>query len=275
MSRRISNVAQESQSTDSLYDYFYLDTNRIKSLIAQLDNGRVLISLKSAKSSSDKISNTASAKIPFVSAGTTGEDSVSRSNERTYDPSFNHPIDLLSVLQERSLLKNSLSGCSLGDIVLINGKMSIFDAKMAIDAFPFLKKMMGTIFDSKKSDRETQNALKHSTDMLAMLPQTTQIDFLDTEGNSVWMSVDTSNLSISTGDIVLKYGANISGSWYMLGIVDAKPSDDPLADADSHALYGSEFKAGFAPMFEMIKQMAGRPNDNFGITPIIIFKAIQ
>ena len=69
MSRRISNVAQESQNTDSLYDYFYLDTNRIKSLIAQLDNGRVLISFKSAKSSSDKSSHTASAKIPFVTAG--------------------------------------------------------------------------------------------------------------------------------------------------------------------------------------------------------------
>lgn len=276
MSRRISNVAQESQNTDSLYDYFYLDTNRIKSLIAQLDNGRVLISFKSAKSSSDKSAHTASAKIPFVTAGVSGEDSASKNSERTYDPSFNHPFDLLSVLQERNLLKNSLSECSLGDIVLINGKMSLFDAKMVIDAFPFIKKMMGTVLGGKgKPDKDTQNAIKHSTDMLSLLPQTTQIDFLDTEENPVWMSVDASNLSISTGDIALKYGPNIPGSWYILGILDAKPENNSTSDTDTPMSYGSDFKAGFAPMLGMIKQMAGRPDNNYGITPIIIFRAIQ
>ncbi|NBM11000.1 MULTISPECIES: DUF6414 family protein [unclassified Proteus (in: enterobacteria)] len=270
---------QESQSIDLLYDYFYQDSGRIKSLISQMDHGGLQISFKTVKTSSDKSSHNASVKIPFVKAGLSAEDSATKSSEKSYDSTFNHPLNLLSILQKNEMLKTSLSTCALGDVVLINGSISVFDTKMAVDAMPFLKKMMATVNGSNKGkrDKEMENAIKHSVDMFSILPTSTQIDLVDTEKNSVWMSVDANNLTINTGDIVLKYGAKIPGTWYMLGIVDAKP-DAQYNDNDNfidNAIHHNDLKSGFAEMFDLIKSMAGRPNEAYGITPIIIFRSVS
>lgn len=266
----------ESQNTDLLYDYFYLDSERIKFLISQLNNGGIQISFKTVKSSSDKSSQNASAKIPFVQAGLSSEDSASKSSEKSFDSTFSHPLNLLSVLQEQGMLKNSLSECNLGDIVVINGAMGVFDTKMVVDAFPFIKKIMGTAIKEKgkKPDKDTQNTLKHSTDILSLLPTSTQIDFKDTENNAVWMSVNAQNLSINTGDIVLKYGSSIPGSWYVLGVVDAKPDEQQIDDNTDH-IVGSGLKSGFSQMFDIIKTIAGRPCNAYGMTPVIIFRSIS
>ncbi|MEY0399757.1 hypothetical protein AB7W17_23025, partial [Providencia rettgeri] len=118
---------------------------------------------------------------------------------------------------------------------------------------------------------------KHSVDLFSLLPTSTQIDLIDTEHNSVWMSVDAHNLSIKTDDIVLKYGSKIPGTWYMLGIVDAKP-DEQYHENDNffgNSIHHNDLKKGFTEMFDIIKTMAGRPNNAFGITPVIIFRSVS
>lgn len=265
-------MVQESQNTDSLYDYFYLDQARICSLISQITSGGIQISFKETKSISDKSSQQCSAKIPFLTSTLSGEDGISKSNERLYDSSFGHPLELLSILQEKGRLNSDLKKTNLGDLVIINGIMSVFDTKMIADSFPLLKKMINNTNNGSQAKKEREH-INNAAEIMKIIPTSPQIDFTDTEKNSVWMSVNSDNLKINTSDIVLKYGAKIPGTWYVVGIIDAKP-DSNIDDNDDLSLNNNYLKSSFSNLFEAIRNMFGRPQNAYGITPIIIFRAI-
>lgn len=271
---------QDSQSTASLYDYLYIDRERINALTAQLFSTGVLTSVKQSQADADNSANQVKFKIPFVEGGLTAGETISRAQERLFDSSWSLPLNLLDKLSETGRIKKSIGEAKLGDLVLVNGMMKIFDAEMVHQFMPTFKKLKQSEFKNernatkKSSLRDEISGLENAEEMVKFLPKSTQIDFADSEGNQIWLSVNPENLTIGSGDIALKYGPLIPGEWYILGFVDAYADDrldNPNAPYPSNI---NAMKSAMDDMLMIIKMLLGRSDGSYGMTPLMIFRAV-
>lgn len=272
---------QDSQSIDSLFDYFYVDKERVSALTAQLFPSGVLNTIKQTSSESENDLKELKGGIPLVGVRSNASEAWSRGQERTFDSSWSLPLNLLDKLSETARMKTSLHESNLGDLVLMKGMMKIFDAQMVHLCMPIIKKIK---LNELKNEKNTQvkNALKreisdleNAEEMVKILPPTTHIDFADSCGNLSWMSVEPSNLTTTLSDVSLKYGPFIPGEWYILGIVDAYADDAKVDNPDApYPEVSNDLKRGMEPMLLMMRTLMGRPLGSFGITPLIIFRGV-
>lgn len=274
-------MVQDSQSTDSLFDYFYYDKERVSALTAQLYPSGVLNSVKQTSSESENGLKELKAGIPLVGGRTNASEAYSRTQERIFDSSWSMPLNLLDKLSEIGILKTSLNDAKLGDLVMIKGMMKIFDAQMVHLCMPMVKKLkLNELKNSKSSHakqllKEEISELDNAEELVKILPRTTHIDFADSCGNESWMSVEPSNLVTNLSDVSLKYGPFIPGEWYILCIVDAYADDSKLDNPEApYPSATNDLKQGMEQMVLMMRTVMGRPIGSFGITPLIIFRAV-
>ncbi|EFE7960329.1 hypothetical protein [Escherichia coli] len=274
-------MVQDSQSTDSLFDYFYYDKDRVSALTAQLYPSGVLNTVKQTSSESENGLKELKAGIPLVGGRTNASEGYSRTQERIFDSSWSMPLNLLNKLAEIGILKTSLNDAKLGDLVMMKGMMKIFDAQMVHLCMPMVKKIKLNELKNAKSAqaksllKEEISELDNAEELVKILPRTTHIDFADSCGNESWMSVEPSNLTTNLSDVSLKYGPFIPGEWYILCIVDAYADDTKLDNPDApYPSATNELKQGMEEMVLMMRSVMGRPIGSFGITPLIIFRGV-
>lgn len=275
-------MAPDSQSIDSLFDYFYVDKERVNALTAQLFPSGVLNTVKQSSSESEKDLKEIKAGIPLVGGRTNASEAWSRTQERVFDSSWSLPLNLLAKLSEDQRVKTSLSGSRLGDLVLIKGMMKLFDAQMVHLCMPILKRIKINELKNEKNGlaksllRDEIAGLENAEEMVKMLPPTTHIDFADSEGNFSWMSVEPLNLTTALSDVSLKYGPFIPGQWHILCIVDAYADDEKVDNPDApYPSVTNHLKEAMEPMLLMMRGMMGRPQGSYGITPLVIFRAVS
>lgn len=274
-------MAQGSQSTDSLFDYFYVDKERVNALTAQLFPSGVLNGVKQTSGESEKDLKEIKAGLPIIGAKTNASESWTRSQERFFDSSWSLPLNLLDKLFEAGKMKSNLIDAKLGDIVLIKGMMKVFDAQMVHLCMPIVKKIkINELKNEKNASLKTKlkkelSDLENAEELMKILPENTHIDFADSCGHCSWMSVDPLNLTTTLSDISLKYGHFIPGEWNILCIVDAY-ADDSKTDNPSapYPSISNDLKAAIEPMLVMMRSMMGRPEGSFGVTPLIIFRSL-
>lgn len=274
-------TAQDSQSIDSLFDYFYVDKERVSALTAQLFPSGVLNSVKQTSTESENDLKELKGGIPLVGMRSNASEAWSRGQERIFDSSWSLPLNLLDKLSETGRMKTSLHEAKLGDLVLMKGMMKIFDAQMVHLCMPIVKKIKQNELKSEKNT-QVKNALKQELSglddaeaMVKILPPTTHIDFADSSGNLSWMSVEPTNLTTTLSDVSLKYGPFIPGEWYILGIVDAYADDTKVDNPDApYPTVSNDLKRGMEPMLLMMRGLMGRPTGSYGITPLIIFRGL-
>lgn len=274
-------TAQDSQSIDSLFDYFYVDKERVSALTAQLFPSGVLNSVKQTSSESEKDLKELKGGLPLFGVRSNASEGWSRGQERTFDSSWSIPLNLLDKLSETERMKTNLHEAKLGDLVLMKGMMKIFDAQMVHLCMPIFKKIK---LNELKGEKNTQakNALKleiagieNAEELVKILPPTTHIDFADSCGNLSWMSVEPSNLTTTLSDVSLKYGPFIPGEWYILGIVDAYADEAKVDNPDApYPSITNDLKLGMEPILLMMRSLMGRPIGSYGITPLIIFRGV-
>ncbi|HDX5738004.1 TPA: hypothetical protein ROS75_002150 [Yersinia enterocolitica] len=271
---------QGSRTTASLFDYLYIDKDRVSALTAQLFSTGVITSVKQSSSESDSNKKDVKFKVPIISGGLSAGEAVSRTQERMFDSSWSLPLNLLDKLSETGRIKRNLDEAKLGDLVLVSGMMKVFDAHMVHQFMPTFKKLKLSEIKNEKSAtkknsmKEEVKNFENAEEMIKFLPLSTQIDFADSDGNQIWMSVEPSNLTIGMGDIALKYGPFIPGEWNILGFVDAYPGDrldNPDAPYPSNI---NDLKAAMDSMLLIIKSLMGRSDSSYGMTPLMIFRAV-
>ncbi|EKN3740018.1 hypothetical protein ACMU9U_004111 [Yersinia enterocolitica] len=267
-------MAQDSQSIDSLYDYFYLDSNRIHSLTSQLFDEGVITNIKQNSTESDGINRSVAVDLKLIKAAIGASESIGRTQERMFDSSWGIPLELMSKLQELNRLKTGLTDGNLGDLVLVSGGMKLFDAIMIIEAMPAMIKFTNITGASPKNKQQNKN-ISAGAEILKILPKSTQIDFADTDGNSVWMSVDPKNLTIGPGDIALKYGSRIPGTWHLIGFIDAYPDSMISSEDTPYNIPTNDLKGSMDFMLDMIRTSMGRSPESYGITPLMIFRTVS
>ncbi|HED3889375.1 TPA: hypothetical protein R4229_001733 [Morganella morganii] len=296
-------MAQDSQNTGSLYDFLYLDKERIKSIIAQLNDNGVLQTLKQVNG--EKNTDTSGLNIGggagallFKAEGKANKsltDECSESFELTHDATWSLPLQLLDLLHAHNLITFGTSDSRLGSLSLISGNIVIFDVSTMKKSLPFFanyfalqrenalsnippkarpsKKKPKTIDDIEVSDGVTVGIIK---DLLDVIPTQIQVDFYEVGGSRSWMSLNPEWLTINPTDLALKYGSRLPGQWNVLGIVDAMP--DYLMDTTFEPFIldeDNDMKSGVCGMIDQLRTMFGRSDTKYGITPLLIFRKIE
>ncbi|MBW4193054.1 hypothetical protein JW309_12210 [Enterobacter bugandensis] len=274
-------MVQDSQNIDSLFDFLYVDRERVGSLTAQLFPSGVLSTIKQTSSTSESDQKELKGGIPLISAKTNAGEAWARSQERLFDSSWSLPLNLIDKLDELSLIQDNVSKSHLGQIIIATGKIKLFDVKMVHDIMPIFKKIKQDELKSAKNVTQKQtikeeiNNADNAIGMLSLLPFSTQIEFSDEQGNLFWMSVKPDDLTIDSGNLTLKYGPRIPGDWHVVGFIDAHPEEEITAPELSDGFPTNELKEGMDGMLHTIRELMGRSPQSYGLTPLLIFRKVS
>lgn len=301
-----SAEALEDQTTDSVYDFLYHDVRRVGSFLAQFDYFGHLQSIVHNESVAKGVRRGYNLKlggsVPVPGAVDSAEASVtfgrdpdqkgSESQERVYDPLWTNALALLDYLAERHLLQRDISKAQLGQIVLVSGKLSIRDLKMAKDILhaPALRKaLVRGLSKSTETNTPVELELKtpnERTDfvlgMLNLLPHSVQLS-LQAKDGTFWGTLNEGAITGTPSDLVAKYGNHIPGEWSIVGILDGLPDDqDPSVKAASDKQKPEDTSAdpqkamfGLVDRFtDITRKLLGRPQKTYAITPLLIFREV-
>ncbi|WP_241591348.1 DUF6414 family protein [Rosenbergiella epipactidis] len=266
-------MGQDSASTASLFDFLYVDSERVSSLTAQLFGAGVITSVKQTETDGDSSSKSVELNIKVAKAKLGSSDNVSASQERLFDASWSLPLNLLDRLQELDLIKKDIEALRLGDLTLATGHIKIFDIAMVQQLMPAAKKLAKNNAKGQ-SARKQISELDMAEEIVKFLPKSVQIEIADADGNLFWTSVSPENLAIPPADMMLKYGPIIPGKWHVLGLLDAHRDGD-IEDPDApYPTVSNEFKDSINFLSYNMRLQVGRPSCALGITPLLIFRKI-
>jgi len=270
-------VAQEQPNIDCIYDFIYLDTKRLTSFLAQLDDDGVLLSIKRTRHIEEEQKNLGSIGLTGTRATTENNETIGKQSERNYDSSTAALYSVINRLDELDFIKKSISATALGQLLLCSGTITFLDIRMMRDLWdPLMKHNINQLSNqavSKQDRTSIQNKTKELESIksiLTALPHALLMT-LFSEGESLWSSLEEEHLKINSDDITLKHGANFAGKWHVLGILDAKPDDGFTVLPTT----GNELFDGMAEMLTMIRTTLGRPAKAYGITPVAIFRTVS
>ncbi|QDH74666.1 hypothetical protein [Brevundimonas sp. M20] len=278
-------------------DFLYHDPQRIGSFLSQFNADGVLQSLKQTsgsgqtetRSSSGGLGAKAIVNAELRSSLQTG-DSSQAGAERTYDPLWTNARLFLDHIVEHGLIETSLSSARLGRFVLAKGNLQIVDIGLArgayeLDTFKSLVRGGNGATSQvklKHQNRRSQHSEVSSTidfafEMLGILPHTIQA-VVSSGGRSVWSTLKSDCMAISSSDLVLKHSLDIPGQWSMVGILDALPEDNlPEAPSDIVPVMAEHgFGVGLLSLLAPItRQFLGRQASHYGMTPLLIFRDVE
>ena len=296
-----SNAPVDQQESDSVFDFLYQDARRVGSCLAQLSPGGLVQSVKQQNSTEETggldASVTAAANAVVARAGSsfstrhgnTNRDSI----ERTFDPFWTNAVDLLDLLESRSLLHRDMTSAGIGKFVLVTGKLAIIDLSQLklVWGIPELRSLCekaiadglgdsevsAAFFPKHKNSREQASKAfsKLMVTVFQSLPETVQGRLADEENRLFYFTLDDAGLVSSPTELLLKHGLAIAGDWSIMGILDAFPgprSFDEHGVASSLGLAGNPLTILLGGM-QGILQQAGKPDDAYGLSPLLIFRS--
>lgn len=121
---------ESPQSPGVLYDFVYLDRQRLAALAAQLFEQGLLTTTKIGKSrdSSDRTDLELNAAI---AKGThQGSLTVREHIERSFDASWSVPLDVIDQLRYNDMIAADIETATFGQLVLLEGSLSVYDIEV-------------------------------------------------------------------------------------------------------------------------------------------------
>ncbi|VEB42949.1 Uncharacterised protein [Chromobacterium violaceum] len=270
-------MAQDSQTIKSLFDYLYIDRDRLSSYSAQLFEYGSLTSIKSTEGVNKKFGSHLEGGIPKILNSRLSEDaSTNESLERSFDAAWSLPLNVINALDQHGLVNRDISSTNYGQLVLIKGAIQLLDLSMLQNMWDGIAKMMVNELPTatsaqKKAKQEAEKEAKDMASVISKLPHTLQFKVFNDEA-MVWSTLKPEHMIINPFDFAMKHGATISGEWFALGIVDAKPSD--IEDFDKIAT-SNELEKGLLFMLSQLRSVMGRSLGDYGITPVAVFREIK
>ena len=302
--KTLSNGAENLAENDSVFDFLYQDVARIGSYLAQLTPAGHVVGLKQTRAEEraeqvvGKASVTGNVAIAKATADLTGQTgTIDRSQlERQIDPLWANAIELLNLLETNGLINRDISTARIGKFFLASGTLAIIDPsqlKVVWDV-PELRKMLEdgvasgiseTTFHPEVSRSLTRNQnMGHKQKQTSIaktliktflsLPTLIHARMADSAGNLFSAGLKEDGLSGSTTELFLANGLIIPGTWNILGVIDSFPGGF-LSDDDATAvkleIQGS-LLTGLLHATQSIIRQAGRPENAYGMTPLLIFR---
>lgn len=271
-------MGQDSQNTEYLYDFIYVDTDRLSSLACQLFPNGKITSYKETISKSEQLTESDNsgvggkfnAGIASITA-TKGNDrknteTSSKNGEMLFDTEWALPLMVIDKLDEIGFLGKEINNANYGQLFISKGSIQISDLAIIKDFWPVLGKVFGL---GQKGKTKTDLNNKQIVDILCALPHTLQFSMTTNQNEILWSTLPHKNMVINPLDFSLKHGNTISGEWVCLGMLDAKPYDDAQTNEDATPQSLLEMQSTF---MSLLKPILGRKDGDYGVSPILIFR---
>jgi hypothetical protein len=275
-------------NTDTVLDFLYYDRERVASFLAQFHPSGYLQQITQGESRVDtagtertrlfdaggRISpvrlDVGRKKIVGIQTGTT--------HSHVYDPLWANAVNFLNMIDGAKLLQRDLSGAGMGQIVQCFGDLELMDFGLIKDVWDQedVKSALRSALAATGADKTEELLVNIS--VAKNFPHLIQGQMV-TGGERVWFTLKPDGLSTPAGDLMLKHGVFVDGTWIMVGILDAKPEQEPRKPPPP--LFGRElimnstlyaqFYLNVAPL---MRGFLGRPVSFYGMTPLVIFRVI-
>lgn len=306
---RASEETSGRPASVSVYDLIYRDAARIALFLSQFDRRGLLTSLKHTEAVADtraaKNLESVRGGLRVFNAGAGREEQEGEeekeATERGYDPQWRNALVLLDYLTQHDMISYDLATAELGQFVLVSGALSILDLRVLKSMWdmPAVQSLMaaGAAEAAPRQNRQQQRRdaqkgagqkraaadlpqpVAFALEIIKVLPHSLQAR-LSGQGGEVWCSLEEASLVVSSSDLLLKHGVDIAGHWSMVGILDAKPSEDSveLGAVDVAQPFGgveeavSNILMALAPV---ARTTLGRPSRAYGITPLVILREVR
>lgn len=287
-----SNAEQDEQSTDSVFDFLYYDSRRIGSFLAQFDPAGHLQQVTHSDSVSKGVKRgfsvklNASLPIPGALEGAEGGLTVGREpgqtgsegSSRVYDPLWGNARAFLDYVDERDLIKRDLGNANLGQIVMASGELSVVDTQTLgkLFALPSVKNQLNMNRPKNKANPHSTAGGDSILEIFSVLPHSLQAR-MKSHGRLVWSCLRDDSFVGLPSDLLLKYGATVTGEWIMLGILDAKPDQGATVTTDPNLVNKIQTEglvSTLSALGPFARMALGRPNEAFGVTPLLIFREV-
>lgn len=248
-----------------VYDFLYVDVNRIARLVAQLD-GRGLLT-ETVRELTRGVASDVTVKVPWLPFSLKGE--LSNKSADHHDPSWRLPVLFLDQMQAH--IVPDPAAWATGQIVTLTGAISFRDFAFAGQMLQVAAVRHLLQSRSPSDPHLTKAELTEFTNAADAMPHMLQALITDGE-TTTWSTLNDACTTASTGDLILKCGGEIEGRWTLTGILDAK------GDGASQAP-PSPFDKGFEHEFrrfgDAVRTTLGRPPAAFGVTPLTIHRKVE
>jgi hypothetical protein len=305
----VSGEEQGAQANVSVYDFLYHDVRRIGSFLAQFDEAGHLQKITQSegivRSQSRGFRIAAGGNIPLVGSANldvsrTPASGGSEASERIYDPLWANARTFLDYLAERDMLHRELSAARIGQFVLVSGELAILDLPMLRQLWELPIVRATVLSGAGRAEGSQTNAPNRAERRRESRPQQKReatiaeapADFMlqtvkylphaiqavltnKDRTTAIWCSIGEESLVGSSADLMLKHGAIISGTWNLVGILDALPEVGGSAESVAAALGNTPLAQAAQSLAPFVRQMMGRPPHAYGLTPLLIFREIS
>ncbi|NVM78727.1 hypothetical protein FHW83_004557 [Duganella sp. SG902] len=272
---------QKSPSEEYLSDFLYIDTARLSHYYSQLSADGLVT--QSKRLSKDTHKSTDNVGLKAVVTGSRQSEAGSETSiELQIDPTFSRPQDTLDALYSAGYIGDSLTDAGIGTLFLTHGSISMFDVRMLKTMWPHLgevvaeegaKNVVGHA-QRQKARAAAKKEYSAIMQLISNLPHSLHGSIISADHSLAWFTLKPECMLVNPDDLAFKHGCDLPGEWHMLGIVDAKPNDtiENIVKADA---LNAQLEGATRVMLLHIRQFFGRPEDRYGVTPVLIFRTIK
>jgi hypothetical protein len=201
---------------------------------------------------------------------------TNESLERSFDAAWTLPLNVINGLDEMGLIKRDITQASYGQLVLIKGAIQLLDLRMLQELWDgLMKAIVGDLPAStaahKRKKQEAEAEAKNMVGIVSKLPHALQFKVFGENANT-WSTLKPDHMIINPFDFAMKHGATISGEWFTLGVIDAKPTD---VEDLSRLIHANDIEQGMLTMLGQLRTLMGRSDSDYGITPVAVFRKIE
>lgn len=274
-----------TNNINALYDFIYIDKNRLYSLVSQLNEKGFLTKQITSHNGSDTSStqkNTQSGKAvnfkALVAEVNLGADNSSIQTESStsginiqdiFNTEHIAPSFLINKLIKSDLVTKNLNS-SYGDLMYLSGSISIKDTSIMQKMYEPLSDLIFEGFQ-QATDGSTGVNAQGVLAMLNSIPHMVNFSICTKMGNA-WSTLNKDYFLVDYQDFMLKHGVNLAREWRCLAILDSKPLDSneilcPTTIDSLEAIYDS--------VMPIVQEAFGMSSETYGISPIAIFRELN
>lgn len=276
-------MAPVPAKADSVYDVLYADLTRIRLFNSQFSQYGHITELTREISTSE--GSTSGFDLKVMKTDTEQEETTAIAKK--YDTQYVAPLTFLD--NAKGMFVKDLTDAKIGQFVLIAGTLTILDLIMMKDAWSLssVKNLIATgaktavVQNAQNREQRRQAAksvggesslMNFMFEMLKIMPHSTQA-VLKTAAGEVWSSLKPDAFITQPSDLTLTHGAQVRGTWNMVGILDAKP--DYLEFDKPDEVKAQSIIGNLASIIQpLARQQLGRPEGAYGVTPVLIFREV-
>lgn len=266
----------------TLYDFMFIDQEKVRSIYAQLFDGLHEAMEKVASEGLGKATTGQAGGDPFGHVGYERTTSTSESASNTYKPHDLILRDVLGRLTEHKMISNTPESAPVGSFVLLSGKLTLLDVGVLhsfIDLLPILATQASTSQHSHLPKNQRKEAARAEAQNMRtgitvletfgkLMPHVVQFSIAD-ERVTAWGAVQQKNMRSEVAHLLVQQGPTLSGQWYVLGLVDMVKGGGMNTGVGLPSIYEGVYTA-----LSSVRDVFAIPEEDIIITPLLIFRKL-